>query len=80
MEGASNKTIVNLFAEKTSSEVKKNFVAIFPSNYEIKFISLHCMMTESGAVYPFILINTGHSGKKGGISFIYIQKRGLSVR
>ena len=31
MEGISNKTITNFFAEKTSDDVKKSFVVVFPS-------------------------------------------------
>ena len=42
MEGISNKTIVNIFAEKTSDGVKN--VGVFPSNYMIRFISFHSMM------------------------------------
>ena len=42
MEGISNKTIVNIFAKKTSDGVKN--VGVFPSNYMIRFISFHSMM------------------------------------
>ena len=64
MEGICNKTIVKFFAEITSDDVKKSFVGVFPSNYVIRFINLHSMMAESGAQYPFIIMNTDRSDKK----------------
>ena len=64
-EGILNKTITIFFAEKTSDNVQKNFVGVFPSNYVIRFISFHSMMTESGARYPFIIINTDRRDKNG---------------
>ena len=64
-EGISNKSISNFFAEKTSDNVKNNFVGVFPSNYVIRFISFHSMMTESGARYLFIIMNADRSNKNG---------------
>ena len=64
MEVISNKTTVNFFTEKTSDDIKKIFIGVFPSNYVIKFISFHSMMTETGARYLFIIMNTDRSDKK----------------
>ena len=68
----SNKTIVNLFAEKTSHDVKKN-CRCFPSNYVIRFKSFHNMMRETGARYPFIIMNTDRSDKKGMHWWIFLD-------
>ena len=68
MQGISNKTIVNFFAEKTSDEVKKNYWCF--SN-----ISFHSMMTESGAVNLFIIMNTDRSDKKGTYCFLDLHTK-----
>ena len=65
MAGISNHTIVDFIEKKTSNDVKKNFVGIFSSNYVKRFITFHSMMTETGARYPFIIMNTNCSDKKG---------------
>ena len=39
MERISNKTIVNFFENETDNDLKKKFVAVFPSNYVTRFIS-----------------------------------------
>ena len=57
MEGISNITIVNFFAEKTDIK-KTKFVGVFPSNYVIRFINLHSMMIKSKSSYTFIIMNT----------------------
>ena len=57
MEGISNITVVNFFAEKTDIK-KKKFVGVFPSNYVIRFINLHSMMIESKSSFTFIIMNT----------------------
>ena len=64
MAGISNKTIVKIFAEKINDDIKKKFVGVFSSNYIVRFISFHNMMTESGVHYPFIIINTDQNDKK----------------
>ena len=61
MEDISNKTIT-IFLLKKTRDNKKN-VGVFPCNYEIKLISFHSMMKESGACYPFIIMNTNRSNK-----------------
>ena len=62
MEGISNHTIVDFIEKKTSDYVKKSFVGVFPTNYVKRFITF---MTETGARYPFIIMNTNCSDKKG---------------
>ena len=64
MEVIFNDEIVKFFEEKADDDVKKKFVGVFPSNYIIKFISFHEMMIEKGR-YPFIIMNTDRSDKKG---------------
>ena len=64
MAGISNETIVNFFEKETDDDLKKNFVGVFPSNYVTRFISFHKMMIEENR-YPFIIMNTDHSNKKG---------------
>ena len=49
MEGISNDDIVNFIEDKTDNSIKSNFVGVFPSNYVVKFISFHRMMTEKRA-------------------------------
>ena len=56
MQGISNKTIVKL----TSDDV----IGVFPSNFVTSFISFHSMLIDSGAQYPFILMNTDRSDEK----------------
>ena len=65
MAGILNHNIVDFIDKKTSDDVQKKFVSIFPSNYVTRFITFHSMMTETGAQYPFIIMNTDHSNKKG---------------
>ena len=64
MEGTSKDKIVKFFEEKADDDEKKIFVGVFPSNHIIKFISFHEMMIEKGR-YPFIIMNTDRSDKKG---------------
>ena len=66
MEGISNKTIANFFTEKTSDDVKKKkFIGVFPSSFATRFIIFHSMLIDSGAQYPFVIMNTDRSNKKG---------------
>ena len=44
--------------------LKKKVVGVFPSNYVTRFISFHEMMIEKNR-YPFIIMNTDRSDKKG---------------
>ena len=51
-----------------SKNVKKFFFGVFPSAYVTRFItfhSMHSMMTETGARYPFIIMHVFCSNKKG---------------
>ena len=76
MAGISNETIVNFFEKETDDDLKKNFVGVFPSNYVTRFISFHEMMIEKNR-YPFIIMNTDRSDKKGSHwwSFLDLHKR-----
>ena len=65
MKGISNTAIVNFFAEKTSDDLKKKFIGVFPSNYVVKFISFHSMMLKTVSSFPFIIMNPDRSDEKG---------------
>ena len=68
----SNHTIVDFIEKKnTSGDVKKHFVGVFSSNYVTRFITFHSMMTETGAQYPFIIMNTDRS------SGVFLKRRGI---
>ena len=64
MESIFSKTIVNFFAKKASDDVKKISIGVFPSNFVTRFITFHSMLRESGAQYPFTIMNTDRSDKK----------------
>ena len=64
MAGISNHTIVDFIEKKTSDDVKKNFAGVCPSDYVTRFITFRSMMAETGASYPFIILNTDRSDKK----------------
>ena len=65
MQGIPNKTITIAFAEKKLVTSQKKIVGVFPFNYVIRFIRFHSMMAESGAHYPFIIINKDRRNKNG---------------
>ena len=65
MTGISNHTILDFIEKKTSNDVKKKFIGVFPSNHFRRFITFHSMMTETEAQYPFIIMNTDCSDKTG---------------
>ena len=65
MSGISNDAVVEFFENETDSDLKKNFVGVFPSNYIIKFISFHKMAKEKTKKYPFIIMNTDRLDKSG---------------
>ena len=46
MSGISNDAVVEFFENETDSNLKENFVGVFPSNYLIKFISFHQMVRK----------------------------------
>ena len=78
MAGILNHTIVDFIEKETSDDIKKTFVCVFPFNYVTRFITFHSMMTQTGAHYPFTIMNTDRSDKKahnGGVFWIYIQKK-----
>ena len=65
MSRISNDAVVEFFENETDSDLKENFVGVFPSNYIIKFISFHQMAIEKTKKYPFIIMNTDRSDKSG---------------
>ena len=65
MSRISNDAVVEFFENETDSDLKENFVGVFPSNYIIKFISFHQMAKEKTKKYPFIIMNTDRSDKSG---------------
>ena len=65
MAGISNQNLLNFAEGKTNDDIKKKFVGVFPSNFITKFITFHRMMNEKGTRYPFIIMNTDCSNKKG---------------
>ena len=65
MSGISNDAVIEFFENETDSDLKENFVGVFPSNYIIKFISFHEMAKEKTKKYPFIIMNTDRSHKSG---------------
>ena len=65
MSRISNDAVVEFFENETDSDLKENFVGVFPSNYIIKFISFHQMAIEKTKKYPFIIMNTDRSNKSG---------------
>ena len=65
MSGISNDAVIEFFENETDSDLKENFVGVFPSNYIIKFISFHEKAKEKTKKYPFIIMNTDRSDKSG---------------
>ena len=53
MSGISNDAVVEFFENETDSDLKENFVGVFPSNYIIKFISFHQMAREKNKKLSF---------------------------
>ena len=45
--------------------LKNIFVGVFPSHFITKFITFHRMMNEKSTRYPFVIMNTDRSDKKG---------------
>ena len=65
MEGISNKTIVKVFAEKPSNDIKKILSVFFPSNFVTRFTTFYSMLRESAAQYLFIIMNADRIDEKG---------------
>ena len=63
--GISNKITLSFFAESADDDVKKIFIGVFPANFVNRFISFHNMISESIPKYPFVIMNTDRSDKKG---------------
>ena len=78
MAGISNQNILKFIEEKTIDDIKKNFAAVFPSNFITKLIMFHSMLNKKGAWYLYIIMNTDYSNKKvtiGGVFLTFIQKK-----
>ena len=65
MAGISNQNLLIFIEEKTNDDIKKNLVGVFLSNFMKKFVTFHRMMNEKSTRYPFIIMNTDRSDKKG---------------
>ena len=63
--GISNKITLSFFGESADDDVKKIFIGVFPANFVNRFISFHNMISESIPKYPFVIMNTDRSDKKG---------------
>ena len=64
MAGISNFTIEKVVNE-IDDDLKANFVGVFPSNHIFKFLRFADLVREKKAPYPFMIMNTDRSGKKG---------------
>ena len=64
MAGISNFTIEKVVNE-TDDDLKANFVGVFYSNHTFKFLRFADLVREKKAPYPFMIMNTDRSGKKG---------------
>ena len=62
MSGISNDAVVEFFENETDSDLKENFVGVFPSNYIIKFISFHQMAREKNKKLSFYHSEYGSIG------------------
>ena len=64
-----------IYWRKYKWRFKKNFIGVLPANYVNKFISFHDILFESGAHYPFGIMNTDRVDKKGTHwwSFLYLH-------
>ena len=50
--------------KKIQMKIKKNIIGVLPANYINKFIRFHDILIESGASYPFVIMNADRAGKK----------------
>ena len=74
-DGTSNKIIIRFCPESANNDVKKNFIGACASNFVNRIISFHNMISESGARYPFVIVNTDRSDKKHCWSFFDLHPR-----
>ena len=65
MLGISNVTIEKIFNKNEDDDLKKNSVSVFSSNHIFRFINFHSMIKEKHVRYPFMIMNTDRSNKKG---------------
>ena len=65
MVGISNHTFLDFIEKKTSVDAKTTMLVFFHPIMLQDFVNFHNMMTETGARYPFIIMNTDRCDKKG---------------
>ena len=46
-------------------KIKKKYIGVFSANYINKFSRFHDILMESGASYPFVIVNINRAVKKG---------------
>ena len=64
MSGISNFEIEKVINE-IDDDLKANFVGTFPSNQTFRFLNFTELVKEKSVPYPFMIMNTDRSGKKG---------------
>ena len=73
MEGISNKTNKNFINKKNKEDDFKKIVGVISSNYINKFINFHDILIQSEGKYPFVIMNTDRSDKKGTHWWIFLD-------
>ena len=53
------------FINEENDDLKYNFIGVFPYNFITRFIAFHQLIKEKRGSYPFMIINTDRSNKKG---------------
>ena len=64
MSGILNFTIEQVISE-INDDLKTNFVGVFPSNHTFRFLNFADLVKEKKAPYPFMIMNTDRTSKKG---------------
>ena len=64
MSDISNVTIEE-FINEENGDLKKNFVGLFPSHFIMYFKAFQQLIKEKSGSYPFMIMNTDRSNKKG---------------
>ena len=66
MAGISNEAIDDFIEKVNDTDLKNNYIGVFPSNLTNKFISHHSIIKSKPNVkYPFIIMNTDRSDRNG---------------
>ena len=72
MSGISNFTIEK-FVNEIDDELKNNFVGAFPSDRILKFLKITEMVRHNNTKYPFMIMNTDRSDKKGTYWWSFLE-------